>query len=133
MKIAVVTEDEKTISRHFGRAPYYVVCTVENDVIVAREVREKTHHQQHGTPVHIEGPDEHHEHGPGDHHNHDHGSMLAPLADCAALLARGMGHGAYNALQAAHIEAVITDIPDIDDAVRAYAQGNIANHLQKLH
>ena len=31
MKIACITEDGHTISQHFGRAPYYLVLTVEND------------------------------------------------------------------------------------------------------
>ena len=30
MKIAATTDDEATISQHFGRAPYYLVTTVEN-------------------------------------------------------------------------------------------------------
>ena len=29
MKIAAITDDGTTISQHFGRAPYYVVVTVE--------------------------------------------------------------------------------------------------------
>ena len=38
MKIAVVTDDQQTVSRHFGRAPYYLVFTVENGAIVSREL-----------------------------------------------------------------------------------------------
>jgi predicted Fe-Mo cluster-binding NifX family protein len=34
MKIAAITDDGKTISQHFGRAPYYLVVTVENGQIV---------------------------------------------------------------------------------------------------
>jgi len=30
LKIAVITEDGKTISKHFGRAPYYMIVTIEN-------------------------------------------------------------------------------------------------------
>ena len=33
MKIAAISEDEITISQHFGRAPFYVVVTVENNLI----------------------------------------------------------------------------------------------------
>ena len=33
MKIAVITEDGTTISQHFGRAPLYVVVTVEGGKI----------------------------------------------------------------------------------------------------
>jgi hypothetical protein len=30
LKIAVITEDEKNISQHFGRAPWYVVLSIED-------------------------------------------------------------------------------------------------------
>ena len=29
MKIVAITEDGKTISQHFGSAPYYLVLTIE--------------------------------------------------------------------------------------------------------
>ena len=41
MKIAAVSEDGMTISQHFGRAPFYVVVTVEDGKIVSREKRDK--------------------------------------------------------------------------------------------
>jgi predicted Fe-Mo cluster-binding NifX family protein len=34
MKIAAITEDSKTISRHFGRAPYSLVVTIHDQKIV---------------------------------------------------------------------------------------------------
>jgi predicted Fe-Mo cluster-binding NifX family protein len=44
MKIAVVTEDEVTISQHFGRAPYYMVYTVEGGKVTEKERRDKAGH-----------------------------------------------------------------------------------------
>jgi predicted Fe-Mo cluster-binding NifX family protein len=41
MKIAVITDDMKTISAHFGRAQYYLVFTVENGKIIAPESHPK--------------------------------------------------------------------------------------------
>lgn len=35
VKIAAVSEDGVTISQHFGRAPFYVVVTVEEGKVVA--------------------------------------------------------------------------------------------------
>ena len=35
MKIAAITDDGQTISMHFGRAQYYLICTVENGEITA--------------------------------------------------------------------------------------------------
>ena len=37
MKIAAISEDGATISQHFGRAPLYVVVTVENGKVVSKE------------------------------------------------------------------------------------------------
>jgi predicted Fe-Mo cluster-binding NifX family protein len=45
MKIAIITDDEKTISQHFGRAIYYAVLTIENGQIVQREMRGKLSHK----------------------------------------------------------------------------------------
>lgn len=36
MKIAVVTDDHKTISAHFGRAQNFVVFTVEDNKVVKK-------------------------------------------------------------------------------------------------
>ena len=44
MKIAAVSEDGITISQHFGRAPFYIVVTVENKAIISREKRDKMGH-----------------------------------------------------------------------------------------
>ncbi|MGA8903982.1 MAG: hypothetical protein WB661_03120 [Candidatus Bathyarchaeia archaeon] len=41
MKVALVSDNGKNVSQHFGRARYYVVVTVENGHEVNREVRDK--------------------------------------------------------------------------------------------
>ena len=51
MKIAAVSEDGVTISQHFGRAPFYVVVTVEDGKIVAHEKRDKMGHNQFGGEI----------------------------------------------------------------------------------
>ncbi len=62
MKIAAITEDGKTISLHFGRAPYYMVVTVEAGKISGHEMRDKLGHAQFESEVHGQ-----HEHtGPGE-------------------------------------------------------------------
>lgn len=132
MKIAAITDDGKTISQHFGRARYYVVATVENGQIVSREVRDKLGHAQFA-----DQPHEHGHHGPG--HGADpaahqrHLQMSEAIADCEALLCRGMGMGAYESLKARGIRPVVTDIADIDAAVMAYIGGDIVDHVERLH
>ena len=44
MKIAAITEDGATVSQHFGRAPYYLVVTVEAGKVVGQEKRDKAGH-----------------------------------------------------------------------------------------
>ena len=132
MKIAAVSDDGITISQHFGRAAYYVVVTVNDGKIVSREKREKMGHAQFGGETHAEGNDPR-GHGYDDAAQSRHARMATAIADCQVLLARGMGAGAYDSMQAAGIRPVVTDIATIDDAVRAYLAGELKDHTEKLH
>ena len=134
MKIAAVSEDGVTISQHFGRAPFYIVVTVENGKIIAREKRDKMGHNQFGGETHEEA----HRADPRGHGfdpaaQNRHIRMTAAIADCEVLLARGMGAGAYESMKQANIRPVVTDVVNIDDAVQAYLAGSLADHVEKLH
>jgi predicted Fe-Mo cluster-binding NifX family protein len=132
MKIAAITDNGKTISLHFGQAQYYLVATVENGQIVHREMRDKINHAQ----LQAEGQD-HEEagqkHGFGPAADNRHGRMAASIADCEAVLCRGMGMGAYESMKSRNIRPVVTEIADIDEAVLAYVKGQIVDHIEKLH
>ena len=134
MKIAAVSEDGVTISQHFGRAPFYIVVTVENGKIIARERRDKMGHAQFAGELH---EDSHGEdprgHGFDPAAQNRHIRMTAAIADCEVLLARGMGAGAYESMKQANIRPVVTDVVNIDDAVQAYLAGSLADHVEKLH
>ena len=41
--------------------------------------------------------------------------------------------GAYENMKARNIRPIITDIIDIEDAVMAYVNGQIVDHVEKLH
>ncbi|HJW89918.1 MAG TPA: hypothetical protein VJ436_04680 [Anaerolineales bacterium] len=47
LKIAAVTEDGRSLSSHFGMAPYYQVFTIAGGEIVAEALVEKPHHIHH--------------------------------------------------------------------------------------
>ena len=135
MRIAAVSEDGVTISQHFGRAPFYVVVTVENGQIVAREQRDKLGHAQFAAGPHVEE-----DHGADPRgHGFDvvaqdrHSRMVSAIADCEALLAQGMGAGAYHSMEQAGIRPVVTDIANIDQAVQAYIEGRLVDHKERLH
>ncbi len=132
MKIAVITDDGKTVSQHFGRAGYYLVATVENGKIVAHEMRDKLSHAHFsGQPHQAEAPGQPHGFSPQEQDRH--AQMAQAIQDCQALLCGGMGAGAYYSMQRAGIIPVVTDIASIDEAVLAYASGQIVDHTDKLH
>jgi len=132
MKIAVITDDEKTISQHFGRAHLYMVFTIEDGKITKTETREKAGHQNFGGHEQEESH-EHEHHGSDDQSAHKHGQMTDTIADCEALISGGMGMGAYQHLLNLKIQPWITDISEIETAVQAYMTGNLVNHPEKLH
>ena len=132
MKIAAITDDGKTISLHFGRAQQYLVATVQNGQIVSREMRDKMSHTHFQTEDH--GHEEAGEqHGFGPAADTKHNRMAESIADCEALLCRGMGMGAYESMKSRNIRPVVTDIANIDEAILAYANGQIVDHTEKLH
>ncbi len=132
MKIAAVSEDGITISQHFGRAPFYIVLTVENSVVVNREQRDKMGHAQFGGEAHGSEEDPR-GHGFDPASQSRHSRMAAAIADCQVLLARGMGAGAYDSMLQAGIQPVVTDVQNIDDAVQAYIDHTLVDHTENLH
>ena len=133
MKIALITDNGKTISQHFGRANFYAVLTIENGQIVQREMRDKLSHQHFATEAH-EHPDE-----PGQRHGFDpasqsrHGQMAETIADCEALICRGMGAGAYESMRERGIRPIVTDVQSVDEAALTYASGTLVDRIEKLH
>jgi len=131
MKIAAVTNDGLTISQHFGRATHYAVLTVEDSKIIKREMRDKLGHS------HFAGQEQRHEqgqrHGFGPEAQDRHTRMIHAIEDCQVLLARGMGWGARKSLEQAGIKAILTDVADIEAAVKAYVAGEIVDHTELLH
>lgn len=132
MKIAVITDDGKAISKHFGRAPYYMVVTVDDGQIVGRDLREKLGHAHFSNQPHEE---EHsgHRHGMDAASHGKHLQMSEAIADCEVLICGGMGMGAYQSMTARGIKPVVTDLNDIDEAVNAYVEGRIVNRIDRLH
>src|SRR4030042_477499 len=132
MKIAAISEDGATISQHFGRAPLYVVATVEDGKVVNKEKRDKAGH-------HTFSGDQHPETAPGERHGYDagaqsrHDTMAQSIDDCQVLLAGGMGWGAYESLKSRGLETVVTDVEDIEKAVKLYLDGKLPNLMERLH
>lgn len=116
MKIAFPTDDGATISRHFGRAPLFVVVTLGDDQVEeSREQREKGYH------------------APGEPHSGPHPGMFEPLHDCRVLIAGGMGIPAYEKARAAGLEVIATREHSIDAALQAYRAGTLSHETVLVH
>ncbi|MCX6002529.1 MAG: DUF134 domain-containing protein [Chloroflexi bacterium] len=132
MKIAVVTDDEKTISQHFGQASLYVVYTVEDGKVTGKETRAKMGHR------HFAFRDER-PHVHGERHGFDlasvnrHASMAVTIKDSQVLIAGGMGMGAYQSMINCKIEPIVTDIESVEEAVKLYIEGKLPNLINRVH
>jgi predicted Fe-Mo cluster-binding NifX family protein len=132
MKIAVITDDGKTISQHFGRAQYYLVATIENGQVKKSELRDKLGHNHFATEPHdpeITGQP----HGFSPASQDRHAQMAQAITDCEVLLCRGMGMGAYESMKTYGIRPIVTDIAGIDEAIKAFIEGHIKDHIDRLH
>ena len=131
MKIAAISDDGVTISQHFGRAPLYIVLTVENGKIVNREQRPKSGHQNFAATEHQTAPGERHSYDAASQAKHR--SMADTIADCQVLLAGGMGWGGYESLKSYNIEPIVTDVDNIDRAAQLYVAGKLPNLMDRVH
>jgi predicted Fe-Mo cluster-binding NifX family protein len=132
MKIALITDDGQTISQHFGRAPYYLVVTIEDGKVIQREMRDKLGHNHFASQDHGEHkPNEPHGFDPASHNRHT--SMAQAIADCQAIICGGMGAGAYESMRQLNIKPVVTDLRKIDDAIQAYLTDGLQDRTDLLH
>ncbi len=131
MKLAIITDDGKSISQHFGRATHYLVITIEEGKEINREMREKLGHSQFSAV----GPEEHHgeRHGFDESSHGKHAQMAGSISDCQAVICGGMGMGAYESMRRLNIQPLVTDLSDIDQAIQAYIDGKLVDHTELLH
>jgi len=127
LRIAIVTDDGVQISRHFGRAPYYLIVEMGGGRVTDRSLVPKLGHEQ------FQGMHEAGHQGPHTGSESKHAAMVAPLEGCRALICGGMGMGAYQSLMLKGIKPIVTDMNGIDEAISAYIAGKIDDHLEYLH
>ena len=132
MKIAVITDDGKTISRHVGRAQYYQVIEIKNGEVVNREMRDKVGHSQfaHREQRHY---DSHQGSGMDAASHTKHERMSEMISDCDVLICGGMGRGAYQSMETFGIKPVVTQNSDIDQAIDAFLRGELKDQTDMLH
>jgi len=115
MKIAVASDDQKTISEHFGRACGFMVFEIEKNTILKQEYRENI-----GKST-------------GECHSCDHDTMIRNIKDCDVVISYGMGQRIYADLLKNNITAIVTDERTVNDAVNQFLKNKLNNRLDRLH
>lgn len=116
MKIALPSDDGRTICGHFGRAAGFLVFDLTGNII-ARQTYVENNFTGHA-------PGHHHEHG-HDHQHHSHGGILDALHDVSVVIAAGMGRRLYDDLTLAGKQVFVTRLSDAREAVEAFVDGTL--------
>ena len=114
MKIAVVTDDGKTVSRHFARAKYYLVYDLEAGGVKGGESRPKAsrspdHGALHQREKEVSLREE----------------FVSDVRGCEAVIAGGMGRKMYDAFLQAGVRPYVTKITRSEEVVDAYINGEL--------
>ena len=115
MKIAIVSDDEKTISHHLGRALGLVIFDIENNKVVSRTYRKNI-----GKST-------------GECSSCDHLAMINNVKDCEMVISYGMGQRIYSDLTNNNITPIVTEERTVDEALNQFLKKQLKNHIDKLH
>ncbi|TKG91550.1 hypothetical protein EYV94_21225 [Puteibacter caeruleilacunae] len=132
MKIAIPTNDQKTISSHFGRAAGFMIITVEEGKVKEQNYVENnaTGHAQglHKSEFSmiVNGEHHHHDHARGEG-EHSHENIFKAIGDCNLVIARGMGRRLMVDFQLKNAKVILTKESQISTAVQAYLEGNLVS------
>lgn len=99
MKIAIPTNDRKTIAAHTGKCTEFAFFEIENGKLVSESFEKNlhAHHHEDGCCSH------HHSHDNHEKHHHHHAEILTQLSEVNKLYYYGMGMGLRNELTANNI------------------------------
>jgi predicted Fe-Mo cluster-binding NifX family protein len=134
MKIAIITDDGKIVSQHFGRAQFYLVATIEDGKVTHREMRPKVGHNQFSPSSQGDHGEHHHEHHGTDGEAHQkHTQMAKDITDCQTVICGGMGRSAYVSMQNLNIRPLVTTLRDVDEVIASFINGSLEDHAELLH
>ena len=142
MKLAIASDDDRSVAQHFGRCLGFTVVTLESDGVRDRRwmPQRATNHvmqSEHGQG-HAHGHGHAQEHGHGGGHaqehghsgGHSHAGIIALLEGCDLVVGGGMGRRIRDDLASAGIQTVITDIHGVDEVIEAVRQDRLVNVRQ---
>jgi len=122
MRIAVATDDNKSITGHVGRCLAFAIYDVNGETIEKKEIRENTftHHRMEKSQNH----ERHH----GEGQQHGHSRLIDGLKDCSVLLFSGGGWRLIEDLEKNNIKPFLTEEADIETAVHKFAKGELVEN-----
>lgn len=119
MKVAIATDDYKSVTGHVGRCNGFLIVTVENGEIKETEERENNF-TNHGRGNHGHG---HHHHG--EDHRSGHQRLAEGLEDCSHLICHGVGWRLVEDLTVAGIKPILTNEEDALQAAIKLENGTL--------
>lgn len=119
MKIAIPTNDRKTIAKRTGRAEEFVIYHIENKETKSIEYHKNTHSHDD------DNKNEKNHHGNKNTHLHEHGEhnhdeLLLLLKDIDILLARAVGKHMKQTLQKGNIPYQLVKTDTISELLENY-------------
>jgi len=113
MKIALTSQNQRTLSGHAGKTTRFVVFEVNNNEIVSKSL------------IELEKDNVLHEH----FHGNPAAGYVHPVLEMDVIITGSMGPGFPIKMKANGIEAVMTDEKEIDSVISKYLNGTL-NRLQ---
>ncbi len=119
MKVAIATDDYKSVTGHVGRCNGFLIVTVENGEIKETEERENKF-TNHGRGGHDHGQQHH-----GEEHKTGHQRLAEGLKDCSHLICHGVGWRLVEDLTVAGIKPILTNEEDALQAALKLENGTL--------
>jgi predicted Fe-Mo cluster-binding NifX family protein len=115
VKVAIASDDGKTIAHHFGMALGFVVFEIRDRKAINKERRKNIGKNS------------------GECGSCDHTAMIRNVRDCKFVISYGMGNRIYNDLKANGITPVVTDEKTVEEALNKFLKNELKNRTDKLH
>ncbi len=117
MKIAIPSNDGKTVSKHFGRSEGFIIVEIEDNKIINKA------YKKNDFTGHAQGLS--HEHTAHGHGHHSHEGIFKALGDCSVVIAGGMGQKLYKDFQEKKVMTYLTNESDIDSVLEQFINGQL--------
>ena len=119
MKIAIPTNDRKTVAERSGRASEFAIFTIDSNGVEKVEYVTNSHEHTHhggGEHQHVHGEGQGHGHAV---HSHGHGDIVALLRGIDMVIGKKFGPHFSRDFHDAGIKMKLTKIDSIDEVVKS--------------